>query len=233
MSHMRKLLLESLIHKAAQARVQPFPQLSVVSLTPQLSVINCQSDTQVHVTLTSMPSPLSFRNKHSGTYTQTQDTHTRLGGEVSTYTYQLDRYLPHLCHLKRPACQKRQRLVYSHFLPARPFFSLFCNTPQVLSLPAKSFQLYIFLTTWQKASCSILCECIYVCVFDTRPRNDFTPLNLCYSFFPSVSQQHGTILSLCKIIYEYVNENMLIDQSCSLMSRGISQVAIARWDFGI
>lgn len=76
MSHMRKLLLESLIHKAAQARVQPFPQLSVVSLTPQLSVINCQSDTQVHVTLTSMPSPLSFRNKHSGTYTQTQ-THTQ------------------------------------------------------------------------------------------------------------------------------------------------------------
>lgn len=180
-----------------------------------------------------MPSPLSFRNKHSNTYTQTQ-THTQEweGRLARTLTSWTDISLTSVI-LKGQPVRSDKGFVYSHFLPARPFFSLFCNTPQVLSLQAKSFQLYIFLTTWQKASCSVLCECIYLCVFDTRSRNDFTPLNLCYSFFPSPSQQHGTILSLCKIIYEYVNENMLIDQSCSLMSRGVSQVEIARWDFGI
>ena len=67
-------------------------------------------------------------------------------------------------------------------------------------------------------------------MFETGAVNDFTPLNLGYSFF---TPQHSTSLSLCKISYEYVNEYMLIDQGCSLMSGGASQVEIARQDFGI
>lgn len=82
----------------------------------------------------------------------------------------------------------------------------------------------------------VVAHCVVVarvCVCETRPVNDFTPLNLCYSFFTPVSQQHSTSLSLCKVSYKYVNDGMLMSQDCSLKSGGASDVGTARQDFGI
>lgn len=158
---------------------------------------------------------------------------------------QWDTYLPHPCHVEKASLSLS---LYSHPPPVCSFFSpsssslslhllSCCNMSQP---PSHRFQLLSHLvkaTTseqvqWQEASCSTLCSSS-ACVCETRPVNDFTPLNLCYSFFTPVSQQHSTSLSLCKVSYKYVNDGMLMSQDCSLKSGGASDVGTARQDFGI
>lgn len=125
--HMRKLMFASFMHTATHARVQTFPQLWLVSVTPHLSVINCL----FKVSLRCM-SHWPACHLHSASHTQTHNSERGCMYIHVPSSYQLDRYLRHLCHRKRPVCQERQRLSSPHTLYLSfplffPLFSLLCH----------------------------------------------------------------------------------------------------------
>lgn len=121
MPHREKLLFESSIHTATQSRVQPFSQLSVVSLTPQLSVINCLFRVSHRYMLHSQACHL-----HSASQPH---THTTAGGHASTYTCQTctswtDISLTSVILKGQPVRRNRHSLLLA--LPTVPFLlSLF------------------------------------------------------------------------------------------------------------
>lgn len=125
------------------------------------------------------------------------------------------RYLPHLCHLKRPACQERQRLSSTRTpdLSIPFFFLLFWSHTTGSQLSSQFFcltssKVYICLTKWPTTSCSKLCECVDIRVCLRRDQKMTWPLLTPVIAFSLRSAnntapacRYAKMLWICKWIY--------------------------------